>query len=414
MKIKRSITLLLAAAMLAAPLTACQSGQTTQVTAASDDETVTKPASFTPDEIWEKMQTSSYRITSETKTEAEGVQVKMKYVIERQANRFRMQYDLDMGSMGKMSEELYFNTANGRAYAAVEGDWYYYVDKTVASEEMILSEVFLMIAPDLLFANDSYEYDAKEARYAMKQDVLSEQTGYEGEDAGKVSLYLSEADGAYSIAISDGTDGSEMRIDIAFADVTVKIPSATELPDVGGEGGGGEDEAELPYTGASLTALLLRTQQLKVDLDSVRATDFSPWSGEEVDHLFDGTTAKCAGQRNSSEMCIFFSLEEAATLSAYVMVTGNDTAQFPFRNPVEWYLLGTNRAKAMTSSSLNMSDWAVLDYVYDGSLETGNFVRNGYAIDPAAQGEYRYYALVLCYSPDTQFQLSELELYGAH
>ena len=90
MKIKRSITLLLAAAMLAAPLTACQSGQTTQVTAASDDETVTKPASFTPDEIWEKMQTSSYRITSETKTEAEGVQVKMKYVIERQANRFRM------------------------------------------------------------------------------------------------------------------------------------------------------------------------------------------------------------------------------------------------------------------------------------------------------------------------------------
>ncbi|MBQ8383146.1 MAG: hypothetical protein IJX47_08085 [Clostridia bacterium] len=427
MSIKRTVLCLLTAAMLAAPLTACENGQslseatnsapgTAATTVVTDDpkkDEAPRPASFTPDEIRKKLNSSSYRITSKIDTVSDGTPMELNYLVERQSSRYRMLLEMDMGDLGSIEQDMYFNLDNHRVYAEVDGEWYYYVDETVASEEMIFSEIFLTISPDVLFSSDSYDYDAQNQRYAMKQDVLAEQTGYEGTDAKKVSLYLSEADDVYLIAIRDGTDGTEATVRIAFASVTVKLPGATELPDEGGDvggdiGGGEEGYVESPYVMGELLDLLADRDQVWVDPYSAETWGITVWQGEGVENLFDGLTTKFGGDRTANnDTYIYFSLEEPAQISTYVLTTANDTARFPERNPVEWELLGTNDPF--------MEDWVVLDYVWDGNLYSENFVEHGYLIDADKQGEYQHYALRLGYCSGTQFQLSELRLYtGGH
>lgn len=421
-RFKRSIVLLLTAAMLAAPLTACTSGQdnpasttapsgatTTVVTTDSPDkDEAPKPADFTPDDIRKKMDSSSYRITSKIDALSDGIRTKISYVLERQSSRYRMLLEMDMGDLGSMEQEMYFNVSSGRVYANADGQWYYYVDETVASEEMILSETFMLIAPDVLFDDDSYEYDAQNARYSMKRSVLAEQTGYDSSDVKKVSLYLSKAGGDYLVAITDGTDGTEASIRISFTNVTVKLPTASELPDEGGDGGdiGGEEGyVETPYIMNELLDLLEDRELLYVDSSSVEVSGMTVWGGEEPENLFDGKTTKCGGDRyNENNLVIEFALHEPATVSAYVLITANDTASYPARNPVEWTLLGSNDPWS--------NDWTVLDYVWDGNMYSDNFLEHGYLVDNAQQDEYLYYRLEFGYAMGTQFQLSEIRLYA--
>lgn len=188
-------------------------------------------------------------------------------------------------------------------------------------------------------------------------------------------------------------------------------PEAPEDPDHGDNIGGAEVEED-PYILQYLTELLRGKQMVAVKPSSIRVQGMTEWEGEGVDHLFDGVLSKGGGNRTAAETIIYFALNQPARLSAYVFVTGNDTARFPLRNPVEWQLLGTNDPYASANNGINLEDWTVLDYVWDGGMIGDNYFENGYAIDPENQGEYQYYALMLGYSAEPQFQLAEIYLYA--
>lgn len=421
MSLKRTLLCLLTVAMLASPLTACNGSSTppeggtsvtadTVTTAPDNGASNPEPPAFTPDEIAAQMSSSPYRVNSLITTSSDGMAMTLSYLVERQSSRYRMLLEMDMGDLGSYEQDMYFNLDNRRVYAQVDGEWFYYVDEAVANEEIILSEIFMTIPSDVLFANDSYDYDAPNKRYAMKQDVLAEQTGYESADLAKVSLYLTKEGSVYHVAITDGTDDTRAAITVTFASVTVKLPDATELTEEGGDvgsgdiGGGEEGYVESPYVMGDLLTLLADRDQVYVDPDSAETWGITVWQSEGVENLFDGLTTKFGGDRTANnDTYIYFALLEPAQITTYVLITANDTARFPDRNPVEWELLGTNDPF--------MEDWVVLDYVWDGNLYSENFVEHGYLIDADKRGEYQYYALRLGYCSGTQFQLSELRLY---
>jgi hypothetical protein len=76
------------------------------------------------------------------------------------------------------------------------------------------------------------------------------------------------------------------------------------------------------------------------------------FEGEDIDCLFDSdlftkycvTLGKGGGwwgqPQTPADVEITFSLKEAASLSGYTFVTGNDTSMFPERNPSSWVLYG--------------------------------------------------------------------------
>jgi hypothetical protein len=224
---------------------------------------------------------------------------------------------------------------------------------------------------------------------------------------------------------------------------------------------------ETPKTpGAGLDELLEGLTYATVDPTQFGVVDFDAWVfsniGVILDRLFDGVkteqdwyynedgsvkenaypeNATGGGPGKIGGECRFgddngawfyFSLEEAATIKAYVIWTGNDNSIYMDRNPVEWTLYGTNDLEAfqagaaaglannsgdndtrvtLTDIPFDETKWTVLDYVYDGSVEQGNFLANGYAIDEANQQSFKYYCWYLGYTEGGSFQAAELELY---
>lgn len=213
------------------------------------------------------------------------------------------------------------------------------------------------------------------------------------------------------------------------------------------------DPSEVPETpmvlGAGLEELLADLTKAEVDMTQLGVVDFDAWDDgenkENLDKLFDGVkteldfeaagAGKCGGHAawgDEAGAWFYFSLTEAATLKAYVITTGNDNTDWPGRNPVEWTLYGTNDLEAfqagaaaglnnnpadndtrvtLTDIPFDETKWTVLDYVYDGGIEDGNFLDNGYAIDADKQQSFQYYCWVLGYTGDGNFQACELELY---
>lgn len=212
-----------------------------------------------------------------------------------------------------------------------------------------------------------------------------------------------------------------------------------------------EPEPTLPVVpGAGLEDLLAGLTKAEVDLTQLGVVDFDAWDDNEnkenLDGLFDGIKTqvdfeaagrgKCGGHAawgDENGAWFYFALTEAATIKAYVITTGNDNTDYPGRNPVEWTLYGTNDEAAFAAGAaaglnnnpgegedtrkllsdvpFDESKWTKLDYVYDGKIEDGNFLENGYEIDADAQQSFKYYVWVLGYTGDGNFQACEFELY---
>ena len=108
-----------------------------------------------------------------------------------------------------------------------------------------------------------------------------------------------------------------------------------------------------------------------VDLHSVTSSVSGFDHTEEADRLFDGVYTKADFEANGSgKWCgaadrgyVYWKMNEAITPTGYAMVTGNDTAEYPERNPVSWVLYGANAD----------GEWAVLDAVKEGNLQPADY-----------------------------------------
>ena len=121
------------------------------------------------------------------------------------------------------------------------------------------------------------------------------------------------------------------------------------------------------------------------------------WNGEGVENLFDGDwQTKMAG--GFTDASIFWSYNSPVCIGAYVLVTGNDSAEFWGRNPVEWTLYGSHDGE----------DWAVVDEVSWAGFAASNCEPYGRIVENGQ--EYVYYRLSV--RSRDQFQLGEIILLG--
>ena len=96
--------------------------------------------------------------------------------------------------------------------------------------------------------------------------------------------------------------------------------------------------------------------------------DFSPTFA--LDAMGEESGGKLGGGIPSGAY-IVVETEEAITPGAYVLITGNDTATYPDRNPVQWVLYG----------STDGENWVVLDQVKDGKMAPDSFTPHVYTIE---------------------------------
>lgn len=94
---------------------------------------------------------------------------------------------------------------------------------------------------------------------------------------------------------------------------------------------------------------------------------------------------------------IIWEMKEAVAPTAYTLVSGNDTANYPDRNPAAWILYGSNDGK----------NWITLDAVSTGNMQEDNFASHIYTFENSES--YQWY----CFSFATSngaIQLCELIL----
>lgn len=185
-----------------------------------------------------------------------------------------------------------------------------------------------------------------------------------------------------------------------------------------------------PKTGDSLSDSLQGMINLneagKVDFGTLRTMNFIPWNEQEenIAQLFDtidrpeemetSNSGQCGGMVNTDTAiaCFLFGLDERETLGGYVITTAAQASVYPGRNPVEWSLYATNDPSVMESEELHLSEWTLLDSVYDGKIADEDCVDNGYVIDEDCRGEYQYYCWYVSCVKEAAFQVSELSLYA--
>lgn len=141
-----------------------------------------------------------------------------------------------------------------------------------------------------------------------------------------------------------------------------------------------------------------------VDVSTALCTTGSFVPDEGVDRLFDGIYTADAFEQAGGKLCapmtrghIVWKMNEAVTPAGYVLVTGNDTAQYPDRNPIAWTLYGASED----------GNWEILDAVRVGNLEGLDFASHVYALELTES--YQYFCLAVEAASGTM-QLCELIL----
>lgn len=112
-------------------------------------------------------------------------------------------------------------------------------------------------------------------------------------------------------------------------------------------------------------------------------------------------TKWCIDEPSQMPYSITLDAGEAAPISEYRFVTGDDTHDYPERNPISWKMSGSNDQKS----------WTVLDEQKSNRrLRDEN--EQEYRFRPATSGNYRYYRFEFLKMADgTRLQLSEIKLF---
>ncbi len=143
-------------------------------------------------------------------------------------------------------------------------------------------------------------------------------------------------------------------------------------------------------------------------------TDLSPMFGalhsankgvmpaEDSINLFDGYESSKYCVLLDGTVEVIWSMESELPVSAYALATGNDTAEYPDRNPPSWELYG--------SADGSEESWELIDAVEDPGLPEANYAYKGYVLKKTVR--YQYFR-ILFQSGEEQIymQLSELHLY---
>lgn len=161
----------------------------------------------------------------------------------------------------------------------------------------------------------------------------------------------------------------------------------------------GEKPAAEAITGDGLTAIQGLTDLTdKVDQDSID-TNVGTYNDttETEKSVFDGNLTNKMGS-GDNKVTITWSTTEAVTVTDYVIVSGNDVANNPSRNPLFWTLYGSNDGDT----------WTVLDTVEYAGLE--GVVSTAYGFEVDNPGAYTQYKIEMV--SDSGFELGELTMYN--
>lgn len=124
---------------------------------------------------------------------------------------------------------------------------------------------------------------------------------------------------------------------------------------------------------------------------------------ESASNLFDGyeSSKYCLSSKNGVE--VVWSMSRQIPLSAYALVTGNDTETYPDRNPVTWELYGSEDG---TDDS-----WTLIHKVENTDrMPAANYAYVGFLLDETVH--YTYFRMSLHGQEGAQYmQLSEIRLY---
>lgn len=124
---------------------------------------------------------------------------------------------------------------------------------------------------------------------------------------------------------------------------------------------------------------------------------------ESASNLFDGyeSSKYCLNAKNGAE--VVWSMTRQVPLSAYALVTGNDTETYPDRNPISWELYG--------SVDGTEDSWTLIDQVENTDrMPAANYAYVGFILDETVT--YSHFRIVLHTAADCEYmQLSEIRLY---
>lgn len=171
---------------------------------------------------------------------------------------------------------------------------------------------------------------------------------------------------------------------------TLDGPRGMKLPEYGGSA----DVAKVgsPLSGDAAKNFISSHESLQASVKaSSLYTDADVYGDGPVENLFDGVYTEQAFHSNGGGKMgtgddnarVVWQTEQAVTLSAYAMVVGNDTSDWPERNPIAWTLYGSSDGK----------EWTVIDALSDGKMQPINFEPYVYEIESPAS--YSYYSLVV-------------------
>ena len=115
----------------------------------------------------------------------------------------------------------------------------------------------------------------------------------------------------------------------------------------------------------------------------------------------DVSTKWCIDEPENMPYTIILDAGKATDCAEYGLVTGNDTQDYPDRNPVNWVLSGSN----------DKQNWTVMDkQLNDRTLRDEN--EQEYRFKPSRKGQFRYYKFEFTkMAGGTRIQLSEINLH---
>ena len=149
----------------------------------------------------------------------------------------------------------------------------------------------------------------------------------------------------------------------------------------------------------ALTTTVLAQETIKTKFVSGTGNDRE--EGPEMICDGDVSTKWCIDEPENMPYTIILDAGTPTDFAEYGFVTGNDTQDYPDRNPVTWRVSGSN----------DKQNWTTIDnQENDRTLRDEN--EQEYRFKPAKKGQFRYYRFEFLKMADgTRIQLSEINLH---
>ena len=149
----------------------------------------------------------------------------------------------------------------------------------------------------------------------------------------------------------------------------------------------------------ALTSSVLAQETIKTKLVSGTGSDIEEGPAMICDG--DASTKWCVDEPSHMPYVIILDAGTPTDFAEYGFVTGNDTQDYPDRNPVTWRVSGSN----------DKENWTTIDtQENDRTLRDEN--EQEYRFKPAKKGQFRYYRFEFLKMADgTRIQLSEINLH---